>query len=408
MTIYNRKTDIQLIRNRFIKSISCQFLPFLVIGASIPLLEMLPKPISSTISLFAIIAFLWGYVDCWMLTYRYAEYKGYPQHYGFLGLLNIFGLSILFFLKNKNSDRYYRLDRNPLENFSISAIFISYLASEIVFMPIIILGLIIIGNVEPEFIGDWLENEDFMTIISIPINIFLTWYFFRELKKAKINIAQLVGSLKKIDFKLAIGLAIVNYLFARATSNMILYCLSFIVPKYVESQINKVYATTSWGYACFAILVLIFAPIIEELFFRGVIFQKLAITRNSTQALIISALLFTVIHFRFDIISLFVIGVTLAILYLKTKQMIVPIISHLVYNLIFLVRSINWYFFSNVDHSRATTITEFQQDFIDNLEWKILFIAVSVPYLCYFIYKNFPRNYDLKRLPYFANVSQKG
>ena len=188
---------------------------------------------------------------------------------------------------------------------------------------------------------------------------------------------------------------------------MILYCLSFIVPKYVEDQINKVYATTPWGYVCLAILVLFFAPIMEELFYRGAIFQKLAITRNPTQALIISALLFTVIHFRSDIISLFVIGVTFAILYLKTKQIIVPIISHLVYNLIYLIRSIYWQFFSNVDHSTATTITEFQQDFIDNLEWKILFFAISAPYLCYFIYKNFPRDYDPKRLPYFANVSRK-
>ena len=140
---------------------------------SIPLLELLPKPISSIISLFAIIAFLWGYVDCWKLAYKYAKYKGYPKHYGWLGLLNIFGLSILFFLKNKNSDLYYQLDRNPLENFSISAILISYLASEIVFTPIIILGLIIVGNVEPKSIGDWLENKDFIAIIGIPINIFL-------------------------------------------------------------------------------------------------------------------------------------------------------------------------------------------------------------------------------------------
>ena len=403
MTISKDKTHIQSIRNRFIKGISCQFLPLFIIGLSQPLLELLPKPINSIISLSAIIAFLWGYVDCWIVTHIYARYKGYPEYYGFLGLLNILGLSVLFFLKNKNSDRYYQFDRTPLENFSISAIFISYLAGEIVFMPIIIIGLIIIGNVEPKSMMDWLENKDFIAIIGIPINIFLAWYFLRELKRAKINLGQLVGSLKKIDLKLPIGLAIINYLFARSTSHMILYCLSFIVPKYVEGQINKVYATTPLGYACFAVLVLIFAPVIEELFFRGIIFQKLTITRNPSQALIISALLFTVAHFRSDIISLFVGGVTLTILYLNTKQIIVPIISHSVYNLIFIVRSIHWYFFSNVDHSVATTIAEYRQDFLDNLDWQILFVAVSAPFLCYFIYKNFPRNYKIERLPYFAN-----
>lgn len=395
--------SIKKIRNHFIKAISCQFLPLFVIGLSKPLLELLPEPIAAILSLFATIAFFWGYVDCWMLTDRYAKYKGYPKRFGWLGLLNIFGLSILFFLENKNSDRYQRLDRTPLENFSISAIFVSYIACEIVFTPIIILGLIFIGNVEPKSIGDLLQNQDFIAIISVPIYIFQAWYFFREVKRAKINVAQLVGFLKKTDFKLPIGLAILSYFFASGTSAMILYGLSFIVPQYVEGQINKVYATIPLGYACFAIAALIFAPIMEELFFRGIIFQKLAITKDPVWALVISALLFTIVHFRSDIISLFTIGVTFAILYLKTKQIIVPIISHFVYNAIYIAKLIDWYFFSNVDHSVAKTIAEFRQEFIGNLEWEILSVAISAPCLCYFIYKNFPNNYDIKRLPYFAN-----
>ena len=87
---------------------------------------------------------------------------------------------------------------------------------------------------------------------------------------------------------------------------------------------------------------------------------------------------------------------------MKTKQLIVPIICHFFYNLMVVMRLL-YHLLSDFDHSATITIAAYQQKFIDNLEWKILFIALSAPYLIYFIYKNFPRNYNLKTLPYFVN-----
>ncbi len=155
-----------------------------------------------------------------------------------------------------------------------------------------------------------------------------------------------------------------------------------------------------------AISVLIFAPIMEELFYRGIIFQKLAIQKSTAKALVVSALIFTIVHFRYDVISLFAIGVTLAILYLKTKQIIVPIICHFLYNLMVTINMIYWQFFSNSDRLTNITISEFQQDFIDSLELKILFVVLSAPYLCYFIYKNFPHDSNIEKLPYVANLKK--
>jgi uncharacterized protein len=398
------ETSIKHIRKLFIKGIACQFVPVLLIGLSEPFLVKLPAAVKGSLSLFILISFVWGYFICWNLAEKYARYKGYSKYFGLLGMLNILGLAILFFLNNKNN--HMIADNNPLENFSISAIFISYIAIEILFTPIIILAMIFFGNIEFKEIGGYLENENFLAILSIPLQTILAWYFWQEINRAKINFQYLIGSLKKINFVLPIGLAIANYFFASGTSSAILYGLSFIVPKYVTDQINQTYATTAWGYIFFAIAALIFAPIIEELFFRGIIFQKLAIKQNTVKALIISASLFTIVHFRSDVISLFSIGVTLALLYLKTKQIIVPIICHFVYNSIVSIQLLHWQFLSNVDHSTPQTITNFQKEFIDSLELNILFLVLSAPCLGYFIYKNFPRNYDIERLPYFANQRQ--
>lgn len=401
------ETDIKHIRNSFIKSISCQFLPSFLVGWSKPLLELFPQGILYLFSLAASILFIYGYIKCWILAYQYARYKGYPDSFGWLGVLNIFGLSILFFLRNKRSSDRNFPNQSSLEDFSISAIFISYFAIEILFMPVVIVGLIYVGNIEPKAVKDLLENKDFIAIYAIPVEVFLAWYFFREINRAKVNFKQLIGSIHNINFKLPIGLAILGYFF-EGTNSMILYGLSFIAPKYVESQINQVYATSPWGYAFLAISALIFAPIMEELFFRGIIFQKLAITKNTVQALVISAFVFTIVHFRFDVISLFVGGIILAILYFKTKQIIVPIIYHFFYNLMSIINIVYWNFFANADHSVTTTIAEFQQDFIDSVELKILFVALSAPYLGYFIYKNFPHNRNIDQLPYFTNQQTFG
>ena len=397
------EADIKQIRSSLLKSIFCQFLPLLIIGWSKPLLESLSTEIQSILSLAVFILFIYGYIQCWMLTYQYAKYKGYQDSFGWLGMLNIFGLSILFFLSNKRLSAQSISNQGYLSNFSISAIFISQVAIEILFMPLIILGLVFVGNVQLEVVGNLLRNEDFLAIYMIPTEIFFTWYFFREINRAKVNVKQIIGSLKKINYILPITLAILNYLFADGTSSMILYSLSFIFPQYVKHQLNEVYATTPLGYAFLAISVLIFAPIMEELFYRGIIFQKLAIQKSTAKALVVSALIFSILHFRYDVISLFAIGVTLAILYLKTKQIIVPIICHFLYNLLVTINMIYWQFFSNSDRLTNTTIPEFQQSFIDSLELKILFVVLSAPYLCYFIYKNFPHNSNIEKLPYVAN-----
>jgi membrane protease YdiL (CAAX protease family) len=124
---------------------------------------------------------------------------------------------------------------------------------------------------------------------------------------------------------------------------------------------------------------------------------------NVIKGLMISAIAFALMHFRYDVITLFVTGVIYALLYLKTKQLAVPILCHFSYNLIVGVTNIYDQYFSGVDPSGRTTVAEYQQQFLDKWELNILFIALSAPYLIYFIYKNFPHNYDIQRLPYFAN-----
>ena len=318
-------------------------------------------------------------------------------------ILNIFGLSILCLLKSRNVNNTSL--EEPLKEFSLLSIVAGYGAISILLTPFFIsIALWIRGA---DGLGEYLKNNgDFSNISNVVASILFSWYLIRNFKRYNLNHKLIFGSLKKIDFKLPLGLAIIDYVFVWGINPPILYSLSFIFPQYVENFLNQKYATTIVGWAFFAISALLFAPVIEELIFRGIVLQKITVVKNINRALFISAISFALIHFRFDIFSLFIHAIIFAILYLKTKQLAYPILCHFFYNLIAVVRSIYNYFFSNINPDVKITVVEYQQQFLEDWKWCVLFLALSVPYLCYFIYKNYPRNYDIEKLPYYANQQQ--
>lgn len=142
---------------------------------------------------------------------------------------------------------------------------------------------------------------------------------------------------------------------------------------------------------------------LEEFLFRGLIFQKIAIQKNLIKGLLISALAFASLHLRYDLITLFIAGIIYAVLYLKTKKLIYPILCHFFYNLIVVTRNIYEQFYSGVDPQLHFTVAQYQEKFLGNWKISILFVALSTPYLCYFIYKNLYPNLNNQELPYFNN-----
>lgn len=77
---------------------------------------------------------------------------------------------------------------------------------------------------------------------------------------------------------------------------------------------------------------IIFAPIIEELVFRGVMFNRLKIRTGIIPAMLISSVLFAVGHDFGGMTSAFLFGICMCILYLKTDNILVPISVHFTNN----------------------------------------------------------------------------
>ena len=84
------------------------------------------------------------------------------------------------------------------------------------------------------------------------------------------------------------------------------------------------------------LLVSFFAPIIEEILFRGII-QKGMINNGvkPRNAIIISALVFGLVHFNpWQFIGAFLLGLVLGVVFFKTKSLLMPILLHFFNNTI--------------------------------------------------------------------------
>lgn len=116
------------------------------------------------------------------------------------------------------------------------------------------------------------------------------------------------------------------------------------------------------------LLIAILTGIIEELLFRGLVFQEFLINTNKTKAIIYSSLIFGGIHLLnissfasipqvlVQVVYSSFLGFLLAISYLKTENIIVPIIFHTTFNFI----------------NNALTVALF------NIKWDLTFYIVNV------------------------------
>lgn len=119
-------------------------------------------------------------------------------------------------------------------------------------------------------------------------------------------------------------------LFSISITNIINYSLYLIDPGVSNEVLNNSEIEMGLWQTC--IKVVIIAPILEELVFRGVIFKKLSLKYNAYLGMIITSIIFGVLHN--DIIGAFTFSVIACMLYVKTKNILAPMLVHFFNNFI--------------------------------------------------------------------------
>ena len=117
-----------------------------------------------------------------------------------------------------------------------------------------------------------------------------------------------------------------------------LFLLSFIYLK-LEGQLRDLFffalsenqvLEASWiVYVLFFINICVLAPLWEELFFRGVLLRRFMLKWSPQKSIVISALIFGLIHINPITIGFaFCFGCLLGYVYVKTKSIVVPMVLH--------------------------------------------------------------------------------
>ncbi|MBO1910394.1 CPBP family intramembrane metalloprotease, partial [Microvirga sp. 3-52] len=157
-------------------------------------------------------------------------------------------------------------------------------------------------------------------------------YFGYDFRKQKLSIRQVVYTKGVTRWIPSIfGIVIISIAFSLSAFWLYLYLLSPVLPFLVDFLLEETPMPESGLFLAFEIIMItILAPIVEEFFFRGVILQRLIKKSSVWGGILISSILFGILHA--DIIGAFIFGVITALLVIRTGNLLIPILLHMLNN----------------------------------------------------------------------------
>jgi membrane protease YdiL (CAAX protease family) len=187
-------------------------------------------------------------------------------------------------------------------------------------------------------------------------------------------------------------------LFSFGTVWIVYYPLSLLSPELVESLLlaDDLFAQSADGTIALgpnllsAGALILLAPITEEVFFRGYLLHRWALTWGVRSSVVATTVVFASLHA--DPLGALLFGFAMAVIYLKTKSLVLVIACHILNNL--LAYSISVGYTVLFEAETAYTVQEFQS------EWWMaaIALALSLPWAVRFVRRYWPD--ETWRLPY--------
>ncbi|MBP2653765.1 MAG: Abortive infection protein [Firmicutes bacterium] len=180
-------------------------------------------------------------------------------------------------------------------------------------------------------------------------------------------------------------------MFSLGISHFVLYAESFVFPEHVRDifEFNPLRGSSGLSgliyQSLYGILIVIIGPIMEEFIFRGIILRRLVAKWGLTMGIIVSSFLFGIAHLDERMFGTFMVGVILAVLYVKTKTILIPILAHMLNNFVAYVLLCMSLFFQQPD------IVNINGQLLAELWTGAIFLIVSLPGICYYLWNNWPK-----------------
>ena len=217
----------------------------------------------------------------------------------------------------------------------------------------------------------------------------------------KVDWKKMVSKPDYSDLSPALKLTTFTFFFSLLSSYIIFLPLSYVVPEFVQFwfiNIPDIIYGDENGYPWLPnllnlISLVILAPIIEEIAFRGMLLHRWAEKWNLTVAILVSSLIFGLLHP--DSVGAAAFGIAMCIIYLKTQTLIIPIICHALYNFICWIWAIVYEIQNGPNH--RYTMDEFRN------EWFLMSLSLLVVSAWVYKYVNSKSSVGALRLPLLDN-----
>lgn len=187
-----------------------------------------------------------------------------------------------------------------------------------------------------------IDNDNLLSLISTVLFIIILLYKFR-VNKNKL-LLMIKDYIKKINIKELGGVVATQLCLSMGISLLLIGIVYFTLPNTLnnllsESSVSEV--STYGGLFVSMLITVVCAPIMEELFFRAVIFKRISRKFNIYIGMLISSLIFGLLHIELAVIGAFIFGIACCILYIKYKNILIPMTVHFFNNLIAFLPQLN-------------------------------------------------------------------
>lgn len=196
---------------------------------------------------------------------------------------------------------------------------------EVLIILLALMGIVILLGIFGYSIGD-----DWVYVGVIFYFICRLRFFGDEFKQDLNNI------FSKISPKSLLTIVLVNVFFSYGMLYLSIFALNHIPwlkSLVVIPIVPFVVVNSLAGIGAFISTVFI-SPVSEELLFRGVFLNRLKLVVPTSFAIIITSILFGVLHSFGSIVSACVFGICMCMIYLKTKNILTCILAHFINNLL--------------------------------------------------------------------------
>lgn len=235
------------------------------------------------------------------------------------------------------------------------------------------------------FIGDY-------AALSIAM---VTWVLWAA-RRNSVRLRRLIGRVPAgYNWPAALGILLVAMVFSLGSAGVIEYVVSLFAPGHIEWVMSiKMVPDAESGLlytAIWCLAVVAIAPTVEETLFRSMLINRWGTRWRLSTAVIASSLFFGVIHMTF-FVGPAMLGMVLAVMYIRSRTLIVPIVVHAANN--FIAVALGFWLEAG---------TELQDQAADGVAEPLTgaaLMAVTLPVLIWYLRRHWPaRN---ATIPYLA------